>query len=418
MKIYQIISILLLPLIILYIFFRVFRKKEDKARFKERFAFSDNKINNEEVIWINAVSVGEMNSALILVDEILQQNKKCKILFTTTTLTSADILAQKIKNYDNRVVHHFLPVDSYIIVNKFLNKWRPKSAIFIESEIWPNFLYLCHKKNIPAYFINARMSIKSGKRWKIAKKIGLDIFFYFEKITAQSQEDRSNLMQITKKEVLFFGNLKSQAKILEYNEKQLQKLKDLTKDRKIFLAASTHKSEEEKIINVHNALKNEYSNLLTIIIARHPKRADEIIEIIGDLSFCQRSKKEEISAKNEIYLVDSLGELGIFYKLCDFAFIGGSLVNVGGHNPFEAINLECVVLSGKNVSNFKQIYQELSKNEGCILIEDEKQLMQEVKSLFKDKNRLKKLSENAKSIIKENSNIAKKITTLIGEDNI
>ena len=357
MLIYRILSVILFPFIEIYLFYRVAKKKEDKKRLKERFGHATQSRPEGDVIWLHAVSVGEMNSALILVEELLKSSPQTSVLFTTTTLTSASIIAAKIPNFKGNVIHQFLPIDSYYCVLNFLNFWQPKTAIFVESEIWPNLIAEARNTGAATFLVNARMSEKSAKKWRWARMLGFSIFDYFSAIFAQTEEDKKRLQKLTDQEISFYGNLKSQAQNLNFNEAELAKLKSQIGSRKFWLAASTHKGEEEFVVQTHQLLKKDFPDLLTIIVPRHPNRADEIKSLFGNASFAQRSTNQNIESTTEIYLADSLGELGIFYRLANFTFLGGSLMEIGGHNPFEAIKLGCVVISGRKVFNFKEIYQ-------------------------------------------------------------
>jgi 3-deoxy-D-manno-octulosonic-acid transferase len=414
LKIYQFLSIIFYPFLELYIFYRVYKNKEDKKRVNERFGISKIDRSNQEVIWIHAVSVGEVNSALSLIDEIEKKHPQYQILFTTTTLTSAQILAEKIINSKIKITHQYLPIDSLFCVKNFLNFWRPKIAIFVESEIWPNFIFQCYQNQIKTFLINARLSEESIRRWKWAKFFGFNIFSYFDEIFAQSEQDKINLEKLTGKNIHYLGNLKSQISQLKINHNLFSQLKNQISDRKIFLSASTHQGEEEIILKTHQKLKKEFKNLLTIIIPRHPNRRSEIINLAKNLLFSEnqiaiRSKNQEISAEIEFYLVDSLGELATFYQLADFTFLGGSMTQVGGHTPFEPIELECAVISGKYFFNNRQIFENLHQNKGCIIIDDENDLYQQVKTLLLNEEISSEVNQNAKKIIQKNTDIASRI---------
>ncbi len=417
MLIYRILSILLYPFLELYLIYRVIKKKEDKLRIRERLGFAGVARPEGELIWIHAVSVGEANSALTLVDELLKTFPKTSILFTTTTLTSAAIIAAKLPQFQGRVIHQFLPIDSYFCVQNFLTFWQPRNAIFVESEIWPNLIFEARKLGVLSFLVNARMSEKSVKRWSLARLFGFNIFDYFAAIFAQTLEDKKRLQKLTKQEVLVYGNLKSQAQSLVVNFDELQKLKTQIGDRKIFVAASTHKGEEEIILQSFAELKKEFSDLLLVIIPRHPNRCDEVKNLFGDQKFAQRSKNQNIESTTEIYLADTLGELGIFYSLTDFAFLGGSLLQIGGHNPFEAIKLNCAVISGSNIFNFKEIYDELAINHGCFIAASALEITDVVAELLRDKNLVKETNQNANLAIKNSEDITKKIVTKIDQVN-
>jgi len=408
--IYRVISILILPLLFLLFIIRAISKKENFLSFKQKFGIYSIKRPQGEIFWIHAVSVGEAISSFSLVDELLANSDKINILITTTTLTSAEIVSKKISSYNNKVIHQFLPVDSLIIVNKFLKYWKPKIAVFIESEIWPNFIYQSKKMGILTFLVNARISERSYKRWDLIKSIfGINLFDNFSLIYAQSREDKIRINNLTKREVLCYGNLKSQSGTLSYNQNDLLLLKEMIKKRKIWLASSTHKGEEEIIISAHKKIKLYFPDILTIIVPRHPSRAHDIISLLRGVNYSQRSLLQEISPLTEIYLADTMSELGLFYELCDLAFIGGSLVKVGGHNPFEPIKLKCAVISGNNTFNFSDIYQKLHINKCCKLVENEEDLVRAVIDLIEDETLLDDMISRSIEIIKQELFIAKNI---------
>ncbi len=387
-------------------FFRVYKKKEDKKRLKERFGKPSQERPQGLVIWIHAVSVGETNSAFILVDEILKKLPEVTILFTTTTLTSAATVAAKLPEFSGRVIHQFLPIDSLFCVRNFLNYWQPCASLFVESEIWPNLIYESRSLGSLLFLVNARMSQKSANKWSVASKVGFNVFNYFTKIFAQSEEDQKRFAALTKNQVLFLGNLKSQARDLACNFDHLQILQEQIANRKFWLAASTHKGEEEIVIAAHRELKKEFPDLLTILVPRHPNRADEIKNLIGDLPFSQRSQNSAITQSTEIYLADTLGELGTFYRLSNFAFLGGSLVEVGGHNPYEPIKLNCAVISGRHVFNFKEVYQKLETAQSCVMIESIADLTAQVSAFLRYEKSSEEIANKAKDLVDTTENIA------------
>ena len=415
MTLYRILSVALFPFLELYLFYRVFKKKEDKKRLKERFGKPTKERPEGQIIWLHAVSVGEANSALILVEELLSFAPEVNILFTSTTLTSAKIIESKLPKFSNRVIHQFLPIDSYYCVEDFFNFWQPRIAIFVESEIWPNLIFEAKERQIETFLVNGRMSEKSAKKWKWAKTFGFEIFNNFSAIFAQSEEDKKRFERLTNKEVLLYGNLKSQAQNLSCDPEKLLILKNQIGKRKFWLAASTHDGEEAELVRLHQILKQQFPDLLTIIILRHPNRAEDVKKLFGNTTFAQRSKNQNIGNATEFYLVDTLGELGIFYSLAPFAFIGGSLVEVGGHNPFEAIKLGCAVISGRHTFNFKEIYKNLAENNAAIIVNSTDELAGVVGEFLQDANFCEELAHNAEGIITFDDNIAGKIVTKIDE---
>lgn len=416
LHLYKALSILSFPFIEIWLILRIVKKKENKISFNQRFARTKIARPAGNVIWVHAVSVGEANSALTLIEEILQQDKKSAILITTSTLTSAQIVNDKLNNFKKRLIHQFLPIDSLYVVRQFLDFWQFDKAIFVESEIWPNLILEARNRDIKIYLVNARISEKSYKRWIFLQKfLFTKIFDKFDKIFVQYEKDLTKFKSLQAKEVLFLGDLKAQSRPLSFDSKELEDLKLAIKNRKILLCASTHKDEEEILLKCHKTLKQKFPDLLTIIIPRHPNRSSEISKLLINYRFAKRSNNDKITEDKEIYLVDSLGELGLFYKLADFAFIGGSIIDVGGHNPYEAINLDCAVISGDRFDNFAHIYKTLSQEQGCIIVKSEKELIKSIEKIIIDKKLASNLLKNAKNIIKQ-TNIAKKITININND--
>ena len=406
LAIYRFTSIIFFPIIVIFLVIRIFKKKEQLDRLGERFGFAGYKkqlLNNEnKTIWIHAVSVGEANCAFFLASEIIKFSAETQIVLTTTTLTSAEVIAQKITSTNQQIIHQFLPIDIDFCIKKFLKFWQPKSIIFVESEIWPNTIAIAKSLAIPCFLVNARISEK-------LKKIGFNIFDYFSIIFAQSSEEQRKLNLLSQKPVLFFGNLKAQINITKINEDQLNDLKKQIGIRPIWLCSSTHKGEEEIILRVHDKLQREFKNLLTIIVPRHPLRINEIINLCSNRQISIRSKNQNILDTTEIYIADTLNELGIFYSLADFALIGGSLLPIGGHNPFEAIQRDCGVITGLHLANFAEIYQELFENNGVIFARNEEDLFKIISEFLNGKKNLQELNFNAKKVLKNNNYCAVEI---------
>lgn len=313
------------------------------------------------------------------------------------------------------MIHQFLPVDSYICVKEFLNFWEPSKVIFVESEIWPNLIFEAQNLGAEIFLVNARISKKSAGRWYFASKLGFKIFDCFTAIFVQNEDEKKYFSDLTRSKVLFCGNLKSQARDLIADLDELEKLKLKIGNRKYWLAASTHKGEEESVIQCHQELKKVFPDILTILVPRHPNRAEEIKTLFGGINFAQRSKKQNISDTTEIYLADTMGELGTFYSLSNFAFLGGSLLEIGGHNPFEAIKLGCAVISGRGVFNNQKIFADLEKNQACVMIDSAAQLSSSVKYFLENKDQAKAMADKALSLIKNSENIAQIMVSKIAE---
>ncbi len=410
---YQFLSIVLSPLINLYLAFRKLKKKEDIFRFPERFGYSNTNRPNGFLIWLHSASVGESKSALTLVEALLEKYPLINVIITSGTITSAAEIA---KNLPQRTIHQYIPVDKFFSVKRFLKHWQPNLAMFIESELWPNLVVQTKKSGCPLVLVNGRISDRSFKRWKILHKFGFNLLKNFSICFAQSQIDQQKFIGLGIKNVHFIGNLKASSLLLKIDQEQLEKLQQQIGTRKFWLAASTHKNEEEIIIRTHQKLKEYFPDLLSIIAPRHPNRLEEIVKLIPkNLKTAIRSQNQSIN-NCEIYLADTLGELGTFYSLSKISLIGGSMVeNIGGHNPFEALQLGSVILSGIYVKNFQEVYQDLKNSGSCVMVKNEAELLFYLLKMMKDKNYYASLKENITNQQSNNQEVAHSILKIISD---
>lgn len=408
MALYQILSILLSPIIDLYLLFRKFKGKEDPTRFKERFGFASKIRPEGKLIWVHAASVGESNSIWPLINKILEINPKINVLFTSGTITSAAEIAKKLPV---NVIHQFIPVDKFFAVKRFIRYWRPNFGIFVESEIWPNLINEAAKSGCRLALINGRVSKKSCKRWQFLSKVGFNILKNFSICFAQSKQDLERFCILGIKNSYFFGNLKSVCIDPKIDSNKLAKFKNAIGTRKIWLAASTHNGEEEMAIKIHQQLKKYYPDLLTVIAPRHPNRLAEIIDLIpSDLKFSVRSLGREINNSIDIYLADTMGELSLFYNAISVSLIGGSMFdNIGGHNPFEAIKAGSIPISGPYHANFEEVYLELNNNNACILARNYDELYLTLKKLMSDPDQKSTILENGLKVLETSSNLIEEI---------
>lgn len=412
---YQILSIILSPFIDIYLVYRKFKKKEDPLRFEERLGISNISRPNGFLVWIHAASVGESKSALTFVNFLLNRYSDINILITSGTVTSAGEIS---KNLPQRAIHQYVPVDKYYTVKKFLTHWRPNLAIFVESELWPNLVVQTSKLECPLILLNGRISDESFETWDNLRHFGFDLLEKFSLCFAQSQIDKEKFVALGMKNVEFVGNLKAVAEPLKVDDEELKKLKEQIGERPFWLASSTHRGEEEIIIRTHQNLKKYFPNLLTIIAPRHPTRLDEIIKLIpSDIKIAIRSRGETINDK-EIYIADTLGELGTLYSLSKISLICGSLIDkIGGHNPFEALQLGSVILSGCYVKNFEETYIDLDNSGSCIVISNEEELLFYVLRLMKDQEYYVSRLKNVTSFETSNKAVLSDIIKIIENNN-
>ena len=347
--------ILISPLIVLI---RIFLGKEDQNRFKEKYGFFPKNNKPNETIWIHGASVGEILSIIPIVRKFEEDKRIKRILITSSTTSSSHILSKfKFK----KTVHQFYPFDLNFLTKHFINHWKPKLAIFVDSEIWPNMFNNLHKKNIPLILLNARITRKSFNRWKFFPNFSKKIF---EKITLalpQNIESKKYLKLLGTKKIKLVGNLKFFGGSQKDNVNLI--LKKKFSKKVIFCAASTHRTEELFVGKVHKELKSEIKNLITIIIPRHINRKKEILNELNNIGLNSQlhTSSKKLSKNTDIYIVDTYGESAKFYSLSKLTFLGGSLIPHGGQNPLESARKGNYILYGPHVENFKEVYEMLEK---------------------------------------------------------
>ena len=402
LRLYRLIAFLAAPLLRFRLRQRAAMGKEEPSRIEERFGHPSVQRPNGDLIWVHAASVGETNSILPLVDDLLTQYPNSHFLLTTGTMTSAEIIAahQSRQNKTcHRLIHQFAPLDRSAWVKRFLAHWRPQAAFWVESEIWPNTILACTAQNLRPVMINGRMSPRSFKRWRRFSSTAKYLLGQFALLTAQDESSATRLQQLGLEKIVTPGNLKLDAPPLSVNAGHFAKLQQSLAGRPVWLAASTHPGEEEQILDAHRMIAETVDNLVTLIVPRHPERGNAIADILrhGHASFAQRSKGETMQGDNEIYLMDTLGEMGLAYRLADIAFIGGTLVPHGGQNPFEAAQLDCAILHGPHIANFETLFDDLAGKGAVAEITDAATLATQVNALFNNRSAIAQMSASAKT---------------------
>ncbi len=399
MTIYNCFLSIATPLIKAHIKKRLSEGKEDERRYEERFGDPSRQRPAGELIWIHAASVGESMSALPLIEALLARSTNRTVMLTTGSVTSARLMEDRLPA---GAFHQYIPIDTKDAVSRFLNYWQPQAAIWLESEIWPNLIMQTRNRKIPMLLINARMTTSSYNMWRKTGGLIKKLIKCFDYIHAQTQITADRLKYLGAKDVETLGNLKFCSPPLPFQKDPFRILKDATKERKCWVAASTHKGEEAIIASTHLALKNQFKSLLTIIVPRHPERAAEIRQKLEEAGFniAQRSRRENIEENTDIYLADTIGELGLFYRLVDIVFIGGSLVGKGGQNPLEAARLDNAIIFGPDMSNFEDIATDLIENKGALQIKNAQELFIATSSLFSELRVRGSLAYNARDVVK------------------
>lgn len=340
--------------------------KEDAHRWTEKTGIASKERPSGTLIWLHAASVGEAQSSLILMQYILDQAPDTYFLVTSGTISSAEMLETKLPK---NCIHQYTPLDHPAWIKKFLDYWKPDMSLRIESEIWPNTLLELKKRAIPSVLVNARLSPESFKKWNYISGAAEKILSCFNLILCQTEADAQYFKQLGAHDtaVQVTGNIKYSAEPLPCEPSMLKSLQHRLVGRTIWIYASSHYDEESLAARLHVELKKDFPNLLTIIAPRHPERGNEIMERLAsfnDLVVTRRGKDQTPPQKDtDIYLADTMGELGLFYRLAPVACIGRcfSADGGGGHNPLEPAQLGATVIYGPNVQNLQALYDDMRK---------------------------------------------------------
>lgn len=349
---------------------RLRRGKEDAARLRERMGEAGLPRPAGHLVWLHAASVGESISLLSLVDMLHQKRPDLSLLMTTGTVTSARLMAQRLPA---GVLHQFVPVDHPVWVARFLDHWRPDAVIWSESEFWPNLLSAVKTRGIPAALINARMSERSFCRWQRVPATARALLSVFQIALGQNAAEAQRLSQLGAPKAVVSGNLKYAAAPLPDVPAARAALAARIGARPHILWASTHPGEEEIAARVHQQLKARRPDVLTIIVPRHPNRGEALQKELSamGLNVARRGLQEDITPATDIYLADTLGELGLFYRLCPTVVMGGTFADIGGHNPIEPAQLGAVIYCGPQLYNFLTIRDEFRAQDAMIEVADE-----------------------------------------------
>ncbi len=383
MKIYNTLIRFLYPIAISrYIEKRKKRGKEDIKRFNERIGRPTKPRPEGKLIWMHGASVGESISMLPLINRLLEIYPDAHVMVTTGTLTSAEVMAKRLPE---RAFHQYLPIENPVFATRFIKHWKPDIALWFESEFWPAMLSCIKRKNIPLILVNGRISNKSFKRWQQFEFVIKEILDCFTLCLGQSDEDEYRLRVLGAKNTACLGNLKYAGLPLPVDENKKQEIAEQIKGRTVWLVSSTHDDEEFKIARFLKDLKQKIPNLLTFIAPRHPHRGVEIKERLQKelgLNVSLRSANEKITEKTDVYIADTIGELGIWYELIPLVFIGGSLIPHGGQNFMEPSRSRDAVIVGPHMHNFTDAMNRAKKADAIIQVNDVLELMETVENLL------------------------------------
>jgi len=375
---------------------RTKRGKEERSRRPERFGIPSRQRPEGPLVWVHAASVGETYAALPVIREIT--GRGLNVLLTTGTVTSAEIARDQLPE---RAVHQYVPFDTEPYIRSFLDAWSPDLALLIESEIWPLTLTELGDRSIPVVVLNGHISTRSVEHWQRVKTFANQVFSNIDLCLAQSERDATLYARLGVVAAKSTGNLKFDRDPPTVDEPTLEEMRALIGDRPVWIAASTHPGEEEVAIAAHSEILKQASDGLLILAPRHPQRGEEVAALVREagLPVAVRSKAEVPDAGTAVYLADTIGDLGLLYRLADAAFVGGSFAERGGQSPVEPAQLGVPVLHGPRVRNFKDIYRDLNEAQGAVRCETEADFRQAIGSLLFDADKCRSLAENAETYV-------------------
>jgi 3-deoxy-D-manno-octulosonic-acid transferase len=371
---------------------RAARGKEVPHRLPERRGIDPAPRPAGRMLWLHAASVGESLSVLPVLQALPAD---LPVLFTTGTATSAALLAERLPALGlHQVRHRFVPLDVPAWAARFLDHWRPDAAAFVEGELWPNLLAACQARGIPAMLVNARMSARSASGWSRAPQFARQVLGAFSAVQAQSAGDAARLHALGARNVTMPGNLKLSAPPLPADPAELARLQRLIGDRPVWLAGSTHPGEDEVALAVHRTLAPAHPGLLTLVAPRHPARGAAVAAALGAP---RRSLGQDPPAGAGLWVADTIGEMGLLYRLAPLVFVGRSLAGRGGQNPWEPARLGCAVAVGPHTANFAEAVAALAAAGGLAQVADAAGLAAWVDAMLRDPARRAAAGEAAQS---------------------
>jgi len=414
---YNVALYLLTPFYLVYLYWRGRRAPAYRDRIAERFGFYDIEVE-QNPIWIHAVSVGEAQAALPMIQKLKERFPSHPILITTTTPTGSTRIKE---TFGDEVMHVYVPYDVPCAVGRFLEKMQPSIAIFMETEIWPNIIHGCNAAGVPIVLANARMSKRSAKGYARLGRFMRDVMSKIDLVAAQSQSDGARLMSLgVRTEVMHVtGSVKFDMHLPASIKEQGEVLRrDWGIDRSIWIAASTRQGEDEQILDAFAKVRHDRPESLLVLVPRHPERFDSVAALCEKRGFNiqRRSQHAPCSSDVDIYIGDTMGDLTLMYAAADVAFVGGSLVQTGGQNPIEAAAIGLPVIMGPSLYNFSEVTRMLKESEALEIVEDNEALSATVLSYFNDPSLRTQRGENAYAVVQRNRGAMERLLTLIDSE--
>lgn len=402
---YTLIYCLVFPGVLTRLLWRSRIKKEYRKRWNERFGYIKRVPEGTQSIWVHAVSVGETIAAIPLIKALFELYPKYNIIVTTSTPTGS---AQVTQNFKNKVIHFYSPFDTPGVVYRFLRRTNTRFCIIMETELWPNLLHCCYRSNVPIFLANARLSEKSKRRYRLIPFLTKAMLKTYSMVAAQGKPDAERFIELglNPKNLMVSGNIKFDIQISHslIEEGKALRIEWGSTNRPTFIAASTHENEEEIILDTFDILRKQKPEILLVLVPRHPERFAKVARLCQKRGYkiAHRSLKQPIDSSTQILLGDTMGELRLIYAACDVAFVGGSLVPVGGHNLIEPASLGLPVLTGPNLQNFVVVGRILEEAGVAQIIHDAQSLASAVLKLLDSDTLRKEIAITAHRVIVDN----------------
>lgn len=413
-SLYSLVLYLLSPYLLGRLVVRGFRNRQYWYRWRERLGFID-RIDCGKLIWVHAVSVGEVNAAIPLIEGIRRRSPHAVILVTTMTPTGSDRVRQLV---DEKIQHCYSPYDFPGAVRRFWQRSRPDLVVIMETEIWPNMLHVASRSATPVFFSNVRMSEISMRGYLRLHALTTACLKSVSGFAVQTEADAERMRRLGARTdcVHVTGSIKFELTVPQDLERKSAELrKTLGEKRFVWVAGSTRQGEEEQLLEVFDCLRQKHENLLLIIAPRHPERFQPVFQKCEKAGFkCQRrSERQRVAAETEIYIADTMGELLHFYAAADLAFVGGSLVATGGHNLLEACVVGTPVLFGPHMFNFSEIARLTSERQAGVEVAGKSELFSQVSSLLGDSEKRRAMGAAGRELVAENKGALKNTLTLL-----
>jgi len=411
---YSLILYALSPLIVFYLY--VLRGKKNAGYrdfFVERFAFGLKKLPKNAVVF-HCASVGEVLAAAALIRAFQTKNPNQAIVVTCNTPTGRE----QIKNSLPNIAHCYLPIDFWRASKRFINTLNPIQLVVLETELWPNLFASAHANNVIVNVVNARLSEKSLRGYQRILPLAHNIMSHITSLASHNEEDGKRFLQLglSKKKVTVTGSIKFDIQVDEEATAKVYKFKSHFNRKKIWVAGSTHPNEHEQVLAAHQQVLKMHPEALLIIAPRHPEQFTKVAEIITASNFTFSMRSGEFNPNSQVLLADTLGELKYLFGCADIAFIGGSLIERGGHNPLEAAAFSVGTLTGPHVYNFAHIYPDLAAHQGCITVHSSDELAEQVNRLFSSPSDCAELGAHALACLQKNQGAISKTVALISKN--